>query len=83
MDYNREFRESFGTGEFRRVSGQLSGNLLSGNLRYLSPPGEDDSLASIRPVFGWWPNFRDLLLQDHDEAFTAFTSLRRALHKKS
>jgi putative transposase len=37
--------------------------------------GEDDGLVSVRPVLDRWPNFRDLLLQDHDEAFT---SLRRA-----
>jgi putative transposase len=37
--------------------------------------GEDDSLVCVRPVLGRSPNFRDLLLQDHDETFT---SLRRA-----
>jgi putative transposase len=37
--------------------------------------GEDDGLVSVRPVLGRWPNFRDLLLQDYDEAFT---SLRKA-----
>jgi putative transposase len=37
--------------------------------------GEDDSLVSVRPVLDRWPNFRDLLLQDYDEAFT---SLRNA-----
>ena len=30
---------------------------------------------SVRPVLDRWPNFRDLLLQDYDEAFT---SLRNA-----
>jgi hypothetical protein len=37
--------------------------------------GVDDSLASVRPVLDRWPNFRELLLQDYDEAFT---SLRKA-----
>jgi len=37
--------------------------------------GEDDGLVSVRPVHDRWPNFRDLLLQDYDEAFT---SLRKA-----
>jgi putative transposase len=37
--------------------------------------GEDDSLVSVRPVLDRWPNFRDLLVQDCDEAFT---SLRNA-----
>ena len=37
--------------------------------------GEDDNLVSVRPVLDRWPNFRDLLLQDYDEAFT---SLRKA-----
>jgi putative transposase len=37
--------------------------------------GEDDGLVSVRPVLDRWPNFRDLLLQDYDEAFT---SLRKA-----
>jgi putative transposase len=31
--------------------------------------------VSVRPVLDRWPNFRDLLLQDYDEAFT---SLRKA-----
>jgi putative transposase len=38
-------------------------------------PGEDDSLVSVRAVPDRWPNFRELLLQDYDEAFT---SLRKA-----
>ena len=37
--------------------------------------GEDDGLVSVRPVLDRWPNFRDLLLQDYDEAFS---SLRKA-----
>jgi putative transposase len=37
--------------------------------------GEDDNLVCVRPVLDRWPNFRDLLLQDYDEAFT---SLRNA-----
>ena len=37
--------------------------------------GEDDSLVSVGPVLDRWPNFRELLLQDYDEAFT---SLRKA-----
>ena len=37
--------------------------------------GEDDHLVSVRPVLDRWPNFRDLLLQDYDEAFS---SLRNA-----
>ena len=37
--------------------------------------GEDDSLVSVRPVLDRWPNFKDLLLQDDDETFTA---LRKA-----
>ena len=37
--------------------------------------GEDDGLASVRLVLDRWPNFRDLPLQDYDEAFT---SLRKA-----
>src|ERR1700735_2596958 len=37
--------------------------------------GEDDSLVSVRPVLGRWPNFRDLLLEDYEEKFT---SLREA-----
>ncbi len=37
--------------------------------------GEDDGLVSVRPVLDRWPNFRELLLQDYDEAFT---SLRKA-----
>jgi putative transposase len=37
--------------------------------------GEDDSLVSVRPVLDRWPHFRELLLQDDDEAFT---SLRKA-----
>ena len=39
------------------------------------PCGEDDGLVSVRPVLDRWPNFRDLLLQDYDEAFS---SLRKA-----
>ena len=37
--------------------------------------GEDDSLVSVRPVLDRWPNFRELLLQDYDDALT---SLRKA-----
>jgi putative transposase len=37
--------------------------------------GEDDCLVSVHPVLDRWPNFEDLLLQDHVEAFT---SLRKA-----
>jgi putative transposase len=37
--------------------------------------GEDDSLVSVRPVLDRWPNFKDLLLQDDDETFSA---LRKA-----
>lgn len=37
--------------------------------------GKDDSLVPVCPVLDRWPNFRELLLQDYDEAFT---SLRKA-----
>jgi putative transposase len=37
--------------------------------------GEDDGLVSVRPLLDRWPNFRDLLLQDYEEAFR---SLRKA-----
>jgi len=37
--------------------------------------GEDDSLVSVRPVLDRWPNFRELLLEDYDGAFS---SLRKA-----
>ena len=37
--------------------------------------GEDDSLVSVRPVLDRWPNFRESLLQDYDDALT---SLRKA-----
>jgi hypothetical protein len=33
--------------------------------------GEDDCLVSVRPSLDRWRNFRDLLLPDHDEAFTS------------
>jgi hypothetical protein len=56
-----------GEGGFSRIGG----------LAWKQSPGivEKDGLVSVRPVLDRWPNFRDLLLQDYDEAFT---SLRKA-----